>query len=95
MTIKCHNEYFKSKFYYFKLFLKQLNDHYDIIKASLVFMSCLETVWKEGQNCSIQIAISQGLIGIFACSFLRYDPWNNAVKAVMKKQNYKSLSFEL
>ena len=59
-------------------------------------MSYLKTVWKEGKKTAqIQIAISQGLIGIFACGFLRYDPWSNAVKAVMKKQKYKSLSFEL
>ena len=43
----------------------------------------------------IQIAISQGLIGIFVCGFLHYDPWNNAFKSVMKKQECKSLSFEL
>ena len=53
MTIKCLNEYFKSKFRYFnffKLFFEKLNDHYDVIKASLIFMSCLKTVRKEGQN---------------------------------------------
>ena len=49
--MKCHNEYFKSKFKYLKLFIKNLNDHFDVIKASLIFMSCLKTVWKEGQNC--------------------------------------------
>ena len=43
----------------------------------------------------IQIAISQGLIGIFACGFLHYDPGNNAFKAVIKKQEYESLSLEL
>ena len=52
MSIKGHNEYVKSKFEYFKLFLKNSNDHYDVIKASLTFMICLKTVWKEGQNCS-------------------------------------------
>ena len=31
---------------------KKLNNHYDVIKASLIFMICLKTVWKEGQNCS-------------------------------------------
>ena len=96
MTIKCHNEYFKSKFEYFKLFLKKLNDHYDVIKASLIFM---RSVWKlfgkTVKTAQIQIAIYQGLTGIFACGFLHYDPWNNAIKAVMKKQKYKSLSFEL
>ena len=54
--------------------------------------------WKlfgKVKTAQIQIAISQGLIGIFAGGFLCYDPWNNAVKAVMKKQKYKSLSFEL
>ena len=44
------------------------------LKASLIFMSCLKTVWKEGQTAQIQIALSQGLIGIFACGFLHYDP---------------------
>ena len=43
----------------------------------------------------IQIAISRGLIGIFACGFLHYDPLNNAFKSVMKQQECKSLSFEL
>ena len=34
-------------------YLKQkINDHYDVIKASLIFMICFKTVWKEGQNCS-------------------------------------------
>ena len=35
---------------FFKLFFEKLNDHYDVIKASLIFMSCLKTVRKEGQN---------------------------------------------
>ena len=52
MTIKGHNEYFKSKFSYFKLFKKKINDHYDVIKASFIFMIGLKIVWKEGQNCS-------------------------------------------
>ena len=67
----------------------------DVINASLIFMSCLKTVWKKVKTAQIQIAISQGLTGIFACGFLRYDPWSNAVKIVMKEQKYKSLSFEL
>ena len=58
-------------------------------------MTCLKAVWKEGKTAQIQITISQRLIGIFACSFLQYDPLNNAFKAVMKKQKYKTLSFEL
>ena len=29
---------------------------------------------KKVKTAQIQIAISQGLIGIFACGFLRYDP---------------------
>ena len=78
MTIKCLNEYFKSKFEYFKffkLFFEKLNDHYDVTKAPLIFMSCLKTVREEGQNAAqIQIAISQGLLGIFVCGFLHYDP---------------------
>ena len=49
-------------------------------------MSCLKAVWKEGQTAQIEIAISQGLIEIFACGFLPCDPWNNAFKAAMKKQ---------
>ena len=57
-------------------------------------MSCLKTGWIEGQTTQIQIAISQGLIGIFACSFLHYDPGNNAFKAVMKKPEYESLLVE-
>ena len=58
-------------------------------------MSCLETVWKKVKTTKIQIAISQGLIGIFVSGFLHYDPCNNAFKSVMKKQECKSLSFEL
>ena len=58
-------------------------------------MSCLKMFGKKVKTGQIQIAVSQGLIGIFACGFLRYDLWNNAVKAVMKKYKYKSLSFEL
>ena len=58
-------------------------------------MNCLKTVWKDGQTAQIQIAISQGLTGIFACGFLHYDHGNNAFKAEMKKQEYESLSFEL
>ena len=49
MTVKCLNEYLKSKFLYLnivKLFFFKLNDHYDVIKASLIFMSCLKTVRK-------------------------------------------------
>ena len=41
---------------------------------------------KKVKTAQIQITISQGLIGIFACGFLQYDPLNNAFKAVMKKQ---------
>ena len=48
-------------------------------------MSCLKIVLKEGKNDELQIAISQGLIWIFACGFLDYDPWNNASKAVMQQ----------
>ena len=51
-------------------------------------MSCLKTA-------QIQIAIPQGLNEFFACGFLHYDPWNNAFKAAVKKQEYKSLSSEL
>ena len=58
-------------------------------------MSCLKTVWKKVKTAQIQIAISWGLNGIFACGLLHYDPWNNAFKAAVKKQEYKSLSFEL
>ena len=58
-------------------------------------MSCLKTVWKEGQNCSNSNRYISGLTGIFARSFLHYDPGNNAFKAVMKKQEYESLSVEL
>ena len=58
-------------------------------------MSCLKTIWKEVKTAQIQIAISQGLNEIFACGFLHYDLWNNAFKAAVKKQEYKSLSFEL
>ena len=35
---------------FFKSLFEKLNDHYDVIKASLIFMSCLKTVRKEGQN---------------------------------------------
>ena len=49
MTIKCHNEFLNTNFSTLN-YLKKINDHYDIIKASLIFMSCLKTVWKEGQN---------------------------------------------
>ena len=35
---------------FFNFFFEKFNDHYDVIKASLIFMSCLKTVWKEGQN---------------------------------------------
>ena len=59
---------------FFKLFFEKCNDHYDVIKASLIFMSRLKTVWKEGQTAQIQIAISQKLIGVFVCGFLHYDP---------------------
>ena len=58
-------------------------------------MSCWKLFGKKVKTAQIQIAISQELIGIFACGFLRYDPWNNAIKAVIKKQKYKSLSFDL
>ena len=34
-------------------------------------------------------------IGIFACDFLHHDPWNNAFKAIMEKQEYKTLSLDL
>ena len=51
-----------------------------------------ETVWKEGQNCSNSNRYISGTNWNFR---EQYDPWNNAVKAVMKKQKYKSLSFEL
>ena len=34
----------------FKLFFEKFNDNYDVLKASLIFMSCLKTDWKEGQN---------------------------------------------
>ena len=53
-----------------------------------------ELFGKEVKTTQIQIAVSLGLIGIFACGFLHNDPWNNAFKVVMKKQEYKSLSFE-
>ena len=49
---------------------------------------------KKVKFVQIQIAVSLGLIRIFACGFLHNDPWNNAFKVVMKKQEYKSLSFE-
>ena len=59
---------------FFKLFFEKLNDHYDVIKASLIFMSCLKTVRKDKvKMAQIQIAISQGLTGIFVCGFLHYD----------------------
>ena len=58
-------------------------------------MSCLKTVWKKVKTAQIQIAISRGLTGIFACGFLHYDPGNNAFKAAVKKQEYGSLSVEL
>ena len=58
-------------------------------------MSSLKLFAKKVKTAQIQIAIAQGLNGIFACGFLHYDPWNNAFKAAVKKQEYKSLSFEL
>ena len=54
-----------------------------------------ELFGKEVKTAQIQIAISLGLIGNFACSFLHYDPGNNVFKAAMKKQEYESLSDEL
>ena len=72
MTIKCLNEYFKSKFQYLKvlkLFFEKLNDHYDIIKASLIFMSCLKTVWKEGQNGSNSNCYISGINWNFCMRF--------------------------
>ena len=58
-------------------------------------MSYLKIFGKKVKTAQIQIAISQGLIDFFSYGFLQYDPWNNAFKAVMKKQKCKSLSFEL
>ena len=75
--------------------MKKLNDHYDVIKASFISMTVWKLSGKKVKTAQIQIAISQGLVGIFACGFLQYDPWNNSFKAVMKKQRYKTLSFEL
>ena len=47
------------------------------------------SVWKlYGKNIKtvhVQITITWELIGIFACSFLYHDPWNNAFKAITEK----------
>ena len=55
-------------------------------------MSILKLFGKKVNTAQIQIAISQVLIGIFC---MRFSAWNNAVKALMKKQKYKSVSLEL
>ena len=74
MTIKCHNEFLNLNFSTLNyLKKKKLNDPYDVIKASLIFMSCLKLFGKKVKTAKIQIAISLGLIGIFACGFLPYD----------------------
>ena len=65
-----------------------------VIKASLIFMSCLKLFGKI-KTAQVQIAIILELTGIFACDFLHRDPRNNAFKALLEKQEYKSLSFEL
>ena len=72
---------------------KKINDHYDVKKTSLIFMSVWKLSGKKVKTAQMEIAVSQGLIGIFAC--MQYDPWNNAFKAIMKKQKYKTLSFDL
>ena len=67
--------------------------HKSLINMHELFENCSERRLKlPGQ---IQIAISQELTGILACSFLWYDPWNNVVKAIIKEQKYNFLSFEL
>ena len=71
MTTKDLNEYLN---YLKKKKTTTLNDHYDVIKASLIFMICLKTVWKEGQNCSNSNRYISGTNCIFACGFLQYDP---------------------
>ena len=68
MAIKCLNEYFK----FFNYLLEKFNDHYDVIKFSLIFMSCLKTVW-NGQNGSNSNRYISGTNWIFACGFLHYD----------------------
>ena len=57
-----------------------------------LFESCLE---RRSKLLKFKSLYLRGLTGIFACSFVEYDPLNNAFKAVMKNQKYKTLSFEL
>ena len=52
-----------------KYFFKKLNDQYDVMKASLIFMSCSKTVWKEGQNCSDSNRYISGTIRNFCMRF--------------------------
>ena len=47
---------------------------YDVIKASLICMSCLKAVWKEGQNCSNPNRYISGTNWNFCIRFLQYDP---------------------
>ena len=56
-------------------------------------MSCLKTVWKEGQNCSNSNRYISGTNCNFY-GFLHHDPGNNAFKAVMKKQEYDLCQFD-
>ena len=65
------------------------------VKASLIFIGYLKTVWKEGQNGSNSNRYISGINWNFCMRFLHYDPWCNAFKAVMNKQEYNSLTFEL
>ena len=50
-------------------FFEKLNDHYDVIKASLIFMSCLKPVRKEGQNGSNSTRYSSGINWNFCMRF--------------------------
>ena len=43
-------------------------------------MSCLKTVWKEGQNCSNSNRCISGTNWNFCMRFMWYDPWTNVVK---------------
>ena len=47
----------------------KLNDQYDVIKASLIFMSCLKAVWNEGQKCSNSNRYISGTNWIFCMQF--------------------------
>ena len=59
-------------------------------------MSFLKTfLRKKFKIAQVLIAITRELIGIFACSFLHHDPWNNTFKVVIEKQEYKVLNLRI